>query len=158
MRSRSCSPVHPWSMPGLQGKLVFLSLLAHCGSSLSASARADDVGGPGDRKVSINIDATALRAAVNPRMYGVFFEEINHAGDGGLHAELVQNRDFEVHNAPPGSRFNGNALVTPQGWIERVWFNTDVHTWEPIAEGGAKGSIRQGLRTTFLRDLSQYTQ
>jgi hypothetical protein len=78
-------------MPGLQGKLVFLSLLVHCGSGLSACARADDVGGPGDRKVSINIDATAPRAAVNPRMYGVFFEEINHAGDGGLYAELVNS-------------------------------------------------------------------
>ena len=75
-------------------------------------------------------------------MYGVFFEEINHAGDGGLYAELVQNRDFEAHNAPPGGRFGGNALTTPKGWVERVWFNTDVHAWEVVAEGGAKGSIR----------------
>lgn len=28
-------------------------------------------------------------------LYGVFFEDINHAADGGLYAELVQNRDFE---------------------------------------------------------------
>ncbi|MBP5421569.1 MAG: hypothetical protein J6Y78_03900, partial [Paludibacteraceae bacterium] len=27
--------------------------------------------------------------------YGIFYEEINHAGDGGLYAELVRNRSFE---------------------------------------------------------------
>ena len=54
----------------------------------------------GEGETSIQIDAAAPRVAVNPRMYGIFFEEINHAGDGGLYAELVQNRDFEAHNAP----------------------------------------------------------
>ncbi|MGO8900623.1 MAG: hypothetical protein ACLQU5_20075 [Isosphaeraceae bacterium] len=88
-----------------------------------------------------NISARAARVAVNPRMYGVFFEEINHAGDGDRYAELVQNRDFEAHNAPAGDRFDGNALVTPKGWVERVWFNTDVHAWETVAEGGTRGSI-----------------
>ncbi|MDE6619100.1 MAG: alpha-L-arabinofuranosidase [Lachnospiraceae bacterium] len=28
-------------------------------------------------------------------LYGLFFEDINHAADGGLYAEMVQNRSFE---------------------------------------------------------------
>ena len=28
-------------------------------------------------------------------LFGIFFEDINHAADGGLYAELVQNRSFE---------------------------------------------------------------
>ncbi|MBR4865838.1 MAG: alpha-L-arabinofuranosidase, partial [Clostridia bacterium] len=28
-------------------------------------------------------------------LFGLFFEDLNHAADGGLYAELVQNRDFE---------------------------------------------------------------
>ena len=32
---------------------------------------------------------------ISKAMYGLFFEEINHAGDGGLYAELVRNRSFE---------------------------------------------------------------
>ena len=28
-------------------------------------------------------------------LYGLFFEDINHAADGGLYAELIQNRSFE---------------------------------------------------------------
>ncbi len=31
--------------------------------------------------------------------YGIFFEEINHAGDGGLYAELIRNRSFEDNNS-----------------------------------------------------------
>lgn len=34
-------------------------------------------------------------AEVQPTMYGLFFEDINFAADGGLYAELVKNRSFE---------------------------------------------------------------
>ena len=52
--------------------------------------------------LSVHIDATGPRVAVNPNMYGIFFEEINHAGEGGLYAEMVLNRDFEINTLPPG--------------------------------------------------------
>lgn len=35
------------------------------------------------------------RKAISPLLMGVFFEDISYAADGGLYAELVQNRDFE---------------------------------------------------------------
>ena len=35
--------------------------------------------------------------------YGIFYEEINHAGDGGLYAELVRNRSFEEDMDKPMS-------------------------------------------------------
>ena len=35
---------------------------------------------------------------ISPDLFGVFFEDINYAADGGLYAELVQNRDFEYTN------------------------------------------------------------
>lgn len=28
-------------------------------------------------------------------LYGIFYEDLNHAADGGLYAELIQNRSFE---------------------------------------------------------------
>lgn len=34
-------------------------------------------------------------ANIQPTMYGIFFEDINFAADGGLYAELVKNRSFE---------------------------------------------------------------
>jgi alpha-L-arabinofuranosidase len=36
---------------------------------------------------------------ISPDLWGVFFEDINHAADGGLYAELVQNRSFSYSNA-----------------------------------------------------------
>lgn len=47
----------------------------------------------------INIDATKKGVDINPDMIGLFFEDINSAADGGLYAELVQNRSFEAVNA-----------------------------------------------------------
>lgn len=35
---------------------------------------------------------------IDPLMYGVFFEDINYGGDGGMYAELVPNRAFENVN------------------------------------------------------------
>src|SRR5262245_17639263 len=131
----------PRTVPSTFWKKLLFHLLALPISAVMIEVSVHAAEAQGE-KVTIQIDANAPRVAVNPRMYGVFFEEINHAGDGGLYAELVQNRDFEAHNAPAGARFSGNAIVTPKGWVERVWFNTDVHAWTLVAEGEAKGSIR----------------
>jgi alpha-L-arabinofuranosidase len=54
--------------------------------SAVALARAD---GP-----TIAIDATSPSGKVSPLFYGLMTEEINHSYDGGLYAELVQNRAF----------------------------------------------------------------
>jgi alpha-L-arabinofuranosidase len=65
-------------------KSFFFPLVA-----LAILARAADV------PVRITIDATASGHAVSPLLHGVFFEDINYGADGGLYAELVQNRSFE---------------------------------------------------------------
>lgn len=55
-----------------------------------APARAEDV-----TDYAITVDPAAKGAKIDDTMYGVFFEDINRAADGGLYAELVQNRSFE---------------------------------------------------------------
>ncbi len=47
-----------------------------------------------DISVRMTVDANN-RKAISPDLLGVFFEDISYAADGGLYAELVQNRDFE---------------------------------------------------------------
>ena len=49
----------------------------------------------GEAQIVMNIDATQRGPLTSPYQWGLFFEEINHAGDGGLYAELVCNRSFE---------------------------------------------------------------
>lgn len=43
---------------------------------------------------TINVDLTKTHP-VSDKLYGIFFEEIGHAGEGGLYAELIQDRSFE---------------------------------------------------------------
>ncbi|THV46082.1 hypothetical protein BGAL_0418g00040 [Botrytis galanthina] len=45
---------------------------------------------------AINITASASGGnASSPLAYGLMFEDINHSGDGGIYAELIQNRAFQ---------------------------------------------------------------
>ncbi len=60
----------------------------------------------------INVQDKGVEVA--PSMYGVFFEEINRAGDGGLYAELVHNRSFEELEMPEGYHAEGNTLYPKQ--------------------------------------------
>ncbi len=46
-------------------------------------------------QVVINVDASRRGPEVSPTHYGIFYEDINHAADGGLYAELIRNRSFE---------------------------------------------------------------
>ena len=46
-------------------------------------------------QVKIDFDFKNRGQMVTEDHYGIFYEEINHAGDGGLYAELVRNRSFE---------------------------------------------------------------
>ncbi|MEV5334513.1 alpha-L-arabinofuranosidase C-terminal domain-containing protein [Streptomyces werraensis] len=52
---------------------------------------------------TITVDTGARGPAIDDTMYGVFFEDINRAADGGLYAELVQNRSFEYSTADHAS-------------------------------------------------------
>lgn len=50
--------------------------------------------GLGPVEVSVKVDGSKAKP-VSEQLVGIFFEDINYAADGGLYAELVQNRDFE---------------------------------------------------------------
>ena len=58
-----------------------------------------------------DIQAQKLGAPVQSTMYGIFFEDINFAADGGLYAELVKNRSFEFPYALQGWKPAGKVEV-----------------------------------------------
>lgn len=58
----------------------------------------------------ITVFASKPVATVSPNMWGIFFEDINFAADGGLYAGLVKNRSFEFSNPLMGWK-----EVKPQG-------------------------------------------
>lgn len=47
---------------------------------------------------TININTAETGPSIDPTMYGAFYEDINQGADGGIYAELVQNRSFEFNS------------------------------------------------------------
>lgn len=67
----------------------------------------------------MTIDAGAKGIAVQPTMYGLFFEDINFAADGGLYAEKIKNRSFEFDQPLMGWKTFGNVTLRDDGPFER---------------------------------------
>ncbi|MDM8085569.1 alpha-L-arabinofuranosidase C-terminal domain-containing protein [Cellulomonas cellasea] len=74
-------------------------------------------------RAGLAVDATGPTLDMSDDLYGVFYEDINRAADGGLYAELVQNRSFEYSTAD-------NASYTP------------LTSWQTVQRGGAAGTVR----------------
>ena len=86
-----------------------LSTLLLLATSLSAGAQTH----------VLDVNTTKQGAPVQPTMYGIFFEDINYAADGGLYAELVMNRSFEYPNHLAGWDVSGCATILADGPFER---------------------------------------
>ncbi len=61
------------------------------------------------RQLTVN---TKPGAPVQSTMYGIFFEDINFGADGGLYAEMVENRSFEFPDRLMGWSTFGNVSVS----------------------------------------------
>lgn len=68
-----------------------------------ALVAAPTTGQAAEQAYTITVDANQNGPAISDTMYGIFFEDINRAADGGLYAELVQNRSFEYDPADNAS-------------------------------------------------------
>ncbi len=97
------------------------------------------------QRENITIQMNKRGAHIAPSMYGIFFEEINHAGDGGLYAEMVQNRSFEEKVMPEGYHAENDKLFPSKvkyhldGKVRDRsyrWTTEDVPAWSLDAKGG----------------------
>jgi alpha-L-arabinofuranosidase len=71
--------------------------------------------------ITVHLDRPAK--AISPDLFGIFFEDLNYAADGGLYAELIQNRSFEYS---PTEQPTWSALTS----------------WEVVTRGeGARGTV-----------------
>jgi alpha-L-arabinofuranosidase len=111
---------------------------------------------------TITVDVSKPGHAIPGNLYGIFFEEISHAGDGGLYAELVQNRGFEDSRLPPMCRLENGFVVPPRTphfdtgrpgeWRLRWNVASETPAWTlDAAEGSAV------MRLTDLEPLTEAT-
>ena len=92
----------------MKANKTLLSVLALC-SALSINAQVN----------SFDIDLKKVGAPIQPTMYGIFFEDINFAADGGLYAEFIKNRSFELPYSLQGWKAFGNVQILDNGPFER---------------------------------------
>lgn len=74
-------------------------------------------GQPGSASRVFEVDASSPEsgAPISSTMYGLFFEDINYAADGGLYAEMVKNRSFEFPQSLMGWETFGRVEVRTAG-------------------------------------------
>ncbi len=73
------------------------------------------------------IDAGEPVHGISDTLFGIFIEDINFAADGGLYAEMVQNRSFEFTKLAKGNEFHA--------WSEVGSINAEVRTGDGTAKG-----------------------
>jgi alpha-L-arabinofuranosidase len=72
----------------------------------------------GREPTTLTIHADQAGVKISPMLYGIFFEEINRAGEGGLYGEMLQNRSFEDDRGDRDqkpTKIPGWRLVGPAG-------------------------------------------
>lgn len=79
----------------------------------------------------ITITTKEIKIPVAEHLYGVFFEDINRAGDGGLYPELLRNRSFEDSIPPADCEVvdDGYAIVSGSGWRDEFNHGEGLSKW-----------------------------
>jgi len=101
-------------------------------------------------------------AQIQPTMWGLFFEDINFAADGGIYAELIKNRSFEFYKPlmgweiTPRGNYEGSVLVLNREETHssnpRYARVTVVDNNKPVAmkNSGFRGmGVKQGVQYNF---------
>lgn len=66
------------------------------------------------------------RKEISDKLIGIFFEDINYAADGGIYAELLQNRDFE-YSSMDGKDWNSTSWWEAEGLVFSVAEENPIH-------------------------------
>lgn len=110
-------------------------------------------------QVVIDIDAAQRGPAVSPTHYGIFYEDINHAADGGLYAELIRNRSFEDDTMQMWRRRNrrrdgqeGQTDAPPQQPRISNWFSVGEAQMKLVKEGLLNEVQHNALSVTIKRN------
>jgi len=71
---------------------------------------------------------------ISDKLIGIFFEDINYGADGGLYAELIQNRDFEY---TPSDRRGDRKWNATTAWSTEGVGTFEIRTGRPLHPNNA---------------------
>lgn len=102
------------------------------------------------------VNTKKVGAPIQSTMYGLFFEDINYAADGGLYAELVKNRSFEFPQNLMGWKTFGAVELMDNGPFDKnphyVRLSAPNHTHKSTGlenEGFFGIGVKQGEEYRF---------
>ena len=115
----------------MKTKSIFLAfLLAMAGVSTRAGVSIGT-----QAQVNVKVDVAQKGIEISPTLYGIFYEDINFASDGGLYAELIRNRSFEYDALFLDSRTRPEASNLDGEHVPAYW----------RAEGSTISLVTEGL-------------
>ena len=130
---------------------IFAALMMAAMTSLGASAQHQ-----------FAVQANKPGVEIQPTMYGIFFEDINFGADGGLYAEMVENRSFEFPQRLMGWNTFGNVTVSDV----KPAFDRNPHYVTLEASGARekqtglenRGFFGMGLKKDMKYDFTVYAR
>jgi alpha-N-arabinofuranosidase len=110
--------------------------------------------------LEISVQADKPGAEIQPAMWGVFFEDINFAADGGIYAELVKNRSFEFELPMTGwrtlSKQNGTGRIVANFYSPSRPSNPHYMRIYIDPSVGSFGFTNEGFRGMGIKKDEQY--
>jgi alpha-N-arabinofuranosidase len=131
-------------------RLVRTSGGAALAAALAAGVVASATGQTGRGPDAIALDVGRPGAPIPPTLFGVFFEDINFAADGGLYPERVINRSFEFTEPLRGWRkpwrpeADGELVVLAEGGLNEN--NPHYLRLRVYTPGRGFGVVNSGFR------------
>lgn len=110
----------------------------------------------------IKVDAEKPGVRVSDTLWGIFFEEINFAGDGGIYAELVRHRNFEGEKALEGWSLklhdaNGEMQLDPEVRMNDARQQSLQVNVDSVKAGGSVNVVNSGYWGVPIRDGEKYS-
>ncbi|MDQ1166512.1 hypothetical protein QE431_002830 [Flavobacterium sp. SORGH_AS 622] len=113
------------------------------------------------QKVTLEVDASKTITKIQPTMFGLFFEDINFAADGGLYAEMIKNRSFEFEKPLMGweqPNTKRSSLNKESGSAAPIKIEADNTVFCRVEINNAKGYvlINEGFRGMGVKKDAKY--
>ena len=107
-------------------------------------------------EVTVAVDRPG--AAISPTMFGIFFEDINFAADGGLYPERVKNRSFEFPEALMGWKKSASPDAKGEFAVrtDRPSSPTNPHYLRLTSTAGSYGVTNDGFRAVSVEGGKPY--
>ena len=102
------------------------------------------------------VNAKTTIAPIQPGMWGLFFEDINFAADGGIYAELVKNRSFEFYKPLMGWKKFGEEYVGQFQIINSQNENNPRFLRLESLQGKELGLVNEGFRGMGVKAGENY--